>query len=734
MRPLSLRPPGWLAVAIVFAAGLGITAGTSSWLEKAEDAEARAELDSAIDIFFSRTQERLRSNTQLVHSLAGMKRLLGNVNKPMLGSYMSELDIRVQYPGFLAIGYVERTTSASELESRMRKEGMADYAVRWPITYVEPAAALRRVGPGFDLASDPGLRALLEAARDSGDVAGSSHADELLGVPPGFILVHPLYAGGALPGDVAQRRRLIAGFVFVLFDAENLMNDLATQLPVGVAGRLLVDLSRRDSERVLYDSLPQAARLRSTATRQEIESIGGELTILEAAPTAAFAGVTDRDRSRLVLALGSLATLMMATIVWLFATRGDWAESRATQMAASLNEALKRFRDLSQMASDWFWEQDENYRFTSFSESERHEEHDVKPSFALGKTRWEMAAEPDSPPMLAFRAMVEAHLPYRDFEYGVRYDDGTVHWLSVNGKPLFDAAGRFVGYRGTTREITARKRLEEELRAHRDNLRALVEVQTADLLTAKEAAEKASHSKSEFLANMSHELRTPMHAILSFARIGHDRAVSLPPEKLREYFGRIQTSGERLLELVNDLLDLSKLEAGKMPVQYQLVDVAQLAQEVAHDLEAMIEARHLRVEFPSPGCDPFVEGDAARLAQVVRNLLSNALKFTPAGRCVTVEFADAELPAGRRAQDQGMLTALRMTVADEGIGIPATELDTVFSKFFQSSKTRTGAGGTGLGLAICREIVAAHRGTISARNRPEGGTAFDTILPRETRS
>ena len=367
-----------------------------------------------------------------------------------------------------------------------------------------------------------------------------------------------------------------------------------------------------DGERVLYDSLPQAPRLKSTATRQEVESVGGDLTILEAAPTAAFSGVTDRGRSQLVLALGALTTLMMAMIVRLYATRSAWAEARAQQMAASLSEAL------------------------------------------------------------------------------------------------------------------------EELRSHRDNLSALVEAQTADLVRAKEVAEQASRSKSEFLANMSHELRTPMHAILSFARIGHDRTQSSPPEKLREYFGRIQASGERLLELVNDLLDLAKFEAGKMASDFRDVDMAYLAQVVAHDFEAMLAARQQRIEFPSPGCNPFIAGDADRLAQVIRNLLSNALKFTPAGRCVTVEFAEAELPAGRRAEDQGLLPALRMTVSDEGVGIPAEELDAVFDKFYQSSTTRTGAGGTGLGLAICREIVAAHRGTIAARNRPAGGTAFDTLLPRAT--
>jgi signal transduction histidine kinase len=115
---------------------------------------------------------------------------------------------------------------------------------------------------------------------------------------------------------------------------------------------------------------------------------------------------------------------------------------------------------------------------------------------------------------------------------------------------------------------------------------------------------------------------------------------------------------------------------------------------------------------------------------VLHNLLGNAIKFTPEGRHIVVEIAADQVPAGRRASDAGrLLPALRLTVADEGIGIPPGELETVFEKFAQSSLTGTGAGGTGLGLAICREIVRAHRGIIRARNRPQGGAAFDVLLP-----
>ena len=439
-------------------------------------------------------------------------------------------------------------------------------------------------------------------------------------------------------------------------------------------------------------------------------------------------GITVADGQRWLL-LSVFPLLDGTQVIEVFAMGMDITDRVRAERELRLSET--RFRDLSQLSADWFWEQDAELRFSYFSSG--LERSGIGMNEHLGKLRWELPIQLSEQAWAAHRADLEARRPFRDFEYRIVNADGSMRWFVANGIPLYDDEGNFVGYRGNGRDITARKQLEEELRQHRDHLEELVQAQTADLRRAKEAAEQASRAKSDFLANMSHELRTPMHAVLSFARIGLLKADTVGPERLKEYFEHIRAGGQRLLDLVNDLLDLSKLEAGRMEYAMGHTDLRRCVEQVLGELAPLLDGKKLTCILEVTADDSHVWGDARRLEQVIRNLVGNAIKFTPEGRCVAVEIATDAVPVGRRASDVGQTKpALRLTVADEGIGIPEEELEAVFGKFTQSSLTVTGAGGTGLGLAICREIVQAHRGIIRARSRPAGGVALDVLLPLDT--
>jgi PAS domain S-box-containing protein len=303
--------------------------------------------------------------------------------------------------------------------------------------------------------------------------------------------------------------------------------------------------------------------------------------------------------------------------------------------------------------------------------------------------------------------------------------DGSQRWFRAYAVEETDAGGGRIGVVGTHWDITSEKKAEAELLEHRDHLQALVAERTADLQQAKDEAEQSNRAKSEFLTNMSHELRTPMHGILSFARLGQSRAGSTSPAKLEQYFTHIHDSGHRLLMLLNDLLDLSKLESSHTHFVITPTDAASVVHKACAELSALASSRHIALRPRGNHC-PLIPADRDRLLQVMRNLIGNAIKFSPEHRSIAIRWGEATL--AREGVEQ---PAIFISVSDEGIGIPAGEEQSIFEKFVQSSGTRSGAGGTGLGLAICREIIDSHCGSISAKNNPEGGACFEIRLPQQ---
>ena len=220
-----------------------------------------------------------------------------------------------------------------------------------------------------------------------------------------------------------------------------------------------------------------------------------------------------------------------------------------------------------------------------------------------------------------------------------------------------------------------------------------------------------------------------MHHILSYSKYGVDKINKVSQQKLLHYFSQIRTSGKRLLSHLNDLLDLSKLEAGRMGYVMKKTDLGLMIEGLISDFSFASEEKAIRFKLQKPLFSTVVYCDEMRIYQVLHNLLSNAVKFTGNGKCVVISFVSVPLPNQTIQSQTSHIPAIEVRIKDEGIGIQDNELETIFDKFIQSSKTKTGAGGTGLGLSISREIVKAHHGEIWAENNPDEGATFCFRLP-----
>ena len=298
-------------------------------------------------------------------------------------------------------------------------------------------------------------------------------------------------------------------------------------------------------------------------------------------------------------------------------------------------------------------------------------------------------------------------------EFRNRRKDGTEYIEHAVIAPIHQADGRVTHYVGVKEDITERKRDARELELHRHHLEDLGGARTRELGEARAAAEAANVAKSAFLANMSHEIRTPLGAITGLAYLMKRTPVTV---QQADWLAKIEASGQHLLEIINAVLDLSKIDAGKIVLEEVDVSVGAIVANVASILAERAQARNLRLAVETSDLPHQVLGDPTRLQQALLNLAANAIKFTEAG-VVTVRAMGGE--------DAGESMVVRIEVQDTGIGIDPESLPRLFSAFEQADNSTTRKhGGTGLGLAITRHLARLMGGDVGAHSEPGGGSTF----------
>ncbi|MES9991516.1 MAG: AAA family ATPase [Candidatus Thiodiazotropha sp.] len=300
-------------------------------------------------------------------------------------------------------------------------------------------------------------------------------------------------------------------------------------------------------------------------------------------------------------------------------------------------------------------------------------------------------------------------------EFRIIRPDGSIRYIKADSKTIMNDAGKPLRMIGTNIDITERKLAEQEMQQYKDQLENTVQQRTEELLLARDAAEEANKAKSTFLANMSHELRTPLNAILGFSQLLHnDSALN---SSQRDNLQIINNSGKHLLKLINDVLEIAKIEAGKLQLVIATFDLHELVHEVVEMMRLRAQQKGLQLildqtlDFPH-----YVSGDEARMRQILVNLVSNAVKFTEKGE-VTVRLGTLET-----------VHHLLIEVEDTGPGISEADQKNLFKPFVQLS-TGGKDGGTGLGLTIVRQFVHLMEGKISVQSRLGKGTRFRVELP-----
>lgn len=693
---------GVLAAAILVACA---TAGTLAvWLGLHDDYQTLEHRTQAVQ---RELDVRVASTNALLTSITGMYRASDEFRPYELLDLSRELLSAYPYIRLISVSDAVSAADRETWERQMHEEGFptirikprnraiapnADPIPTFPIKFLEPMEPEFARFLGFDIASQPGIGATLTGAVDSGAI-GTSELVSLVDGVEGWLFMKAVYSGHEVPTSLKERQQQLVGVISLHIGMDDLVADIghaARGLPIRVSENRAQETGYHSALGINW-GWPPVPEL----TSSQPMTINGQSVTLTMALHSSW---TNRKLALpATFVMFALSLGLAATVAY---RSHRMRVKQAAEMARVDRENEQRFRDYAEVASDWFWSMDAELRFDFISDRLKAVT-GLDPSQFLGRGRLALANAAMDERVAQNIEDMKARRSFRDFRYRSDHDPERPHWFSISGKPVFSGTGEFLGYRGTACEVTQDVEARDEINR------------------AKESAERANHVKSEFLATMSHELRTPLNAILGFSEVMKDEVFGpVGSAQYREYAENINDSGQHLLDLINDVLDISKIGAGKDELDESEFPIPSIVESVRNLVLPRAEKGEVALAVTFGAELPLLRADERKVKQVLLNLIVNAIKFTDPGGKVSIDIWSS------------LNGEVVFQIADNGIGIAPEEVKTAFSKFGQiDSSLARKCEGTGLGLPLAKALVELHDGTLKLKSKVGVGTTVTVRFP-----
>jgi PAS domain S-box-containing protein len=747
---------GLLPLLFLMLIGVGISAGCYVYISQTEVQNLRLDIQMRARERAELLESTVERSTEALNAVASFLGSQDNawitVTREKFRRFVSGSLTR--HSELMALGWSLRVPRAdrAQFEAAAQRDGHPDFSLTeadtmghldpaedrpeyFPVYLIEPEEKNKRA-LGFNLASSPVREQALQLACDSGQPAVTAPlrlvqepADQL-----GFIVFQPIFSRPV--NSIEQRRAALVGFASAVFRCGDLVAPAVQTLARDGLDVTVCDQAPANT--VLYrsstSSSTQAGAFDSSVSLQ----VAGRKWNLVLHPQAQFLSDHQTHHALLVLLGGLCITGLLGGYLYRGSLRMSLIERRVAERTLELSrevaerkraeaaarQAEAKFRSIFENSIEGVFQTslDGTYlsanpalaRIYGYASADQLI-HDLKNIDKRLYVETERRAD--------FIRQIQMHREVSNFESQVRRVDGKIIWISENARGVQDSDGKVILYEGTVVDISQRKETEQALRRAHDELEQRVQERTAALAAsnqalqveiqerrrAQEMAARANRAKSEFLANMSHEIRTPMNAILGYAQLFRRDGTLMSSHA--DAVRTILSSGNHLLELIDDILDISKIEAGHAEMKLAEFNLHELISEIDQMFrhKCVQKSIQLVIDDPLELRHP-VLGDERKLRQVLINLMGNAVKYTDRGAIrLEVRVTAANL--------------YHFEVSDTGIGIPAAALAEVFEPFYQATNSAA-RGGTGLGLAIARRQVDLMGGALQARSEPGRGSSF----------